>query len=243
STWGVNPQSLSHLQAVGMQAFLNEQFAAAASTYPAPGTNDDMSVVQNRFFMNALTGQDQLRQRVAWGLSQIMVASAIKVNNPSAFVLWQNMFQKNAFGNFFTLLTDVTLSPVMGNYLDMVNNDKPGNGVSPNENYAREILQLFSIGLEQLNPDGTLQLDGSGNPISTYDQDTIEGFAHTFTGWTYPTKPGATAKWRNPEYYGGPMEPFDSHHDTGSKVLLNGVTLPAGGTPPPYLTPAARKNF
>jgi hypothetical protein len=77
--------------------------------------------------------------------------------------------------------------------------------VDPNENYAREVLQLFSIGLEQLNQDGTPQLDGSGNPIPTYDQDTIEGFAHTFTGWTYPTKPGATARFRNPEYYGGPM--------------------------------------
>ncbi len=243
SSWGVTPASLSHVQAVGMQAFLNEQFAAPTSTFPAPATDDDMSFVQKRFFTNALTGQDQLRQRVAWGLSQIMVTSAVKINNPSAFVAWQNMFQNDAFGNFSTLLTDVTLSPVMGNYLDMVNNDKPGNGVAPNENYAREILQLFSIGLEQLNPDGTLQLDSSGNPIATYDQDTIEGFAHTFTGWTYPTKPGATAKWRNPEYYGGPMEPFDSHHDTGSKLLLNGVTLPAGGTAQADLTAALQNIF
>lgn len=243
STWGVNPLSLSHVQAVGMQAFLNEQFAMAPSTYPAPGANDDMSVVQKRFFTNALTGQDQLRQRVAWGLSQIMVASAVKINNPSAFVLWQNMFQNDAFGNFSTLLTDVTLSPVMGHYLDMVNNDKPGNGVDPNENYAREVLQLFSIGLEQLNPDGTKQLDSSGNSIPTYDQDTIEGFAHTFTGWTYPTKPGATARFNNPEYYGGPMIPFDSHHDTGTKLLLNGVTLPAGGTTQADLTAALQNIF
>ncbi len=227
-----------------MQAFLNEQFAAPVSTYPAPASTDDMTVVQKRFFTNALTGQDQLRQRVAWGLSQIMVASAVKVNNPSAFVLWQNMFQNDAFGNFSTLLTDVTLSPVMGNYLDMVNNDKPSNGVDPNENYAREVLQLFTIGLEQLNPDGTRQLDGSGNPIPTYTQDTIVGFAHTFTGWTYPTKPGATAQFRNPEYYGGPMIPFDSHHDsTSTKLLLNGVTLPAGGTTQADLTAALQNIF
>jgi uncharacterized protein (DUF1800 family) len=243
STWGVNPQSLSHVQAVGMQTFLNEQFAAPVSTYPAPGTNDDMSVIQKRFFINALAGQDQLRQRVAWGLSQIMVASAVKVNNPSAFVLWQNMFQKDAFGNFSTLLTDVTLSPVMGNYLDMVNNDKPGNGVDPNENYAREVLQLFSIGLAVLNPDGTPQLDSSNNPIPTYTQDTIEGFAHTFTGWTYPTKAGATARFRNPEYYGGPMIPFDTHHDIGEKLLLNGTTLPAGGTAQADLTAALQNIF
>jgi uncharacterized protein (DUF1800 family) len=210
STWGVNPLRLSHVQAVGMQAFLNEQFATTPSTYPAPASDDDMSVVQKRFFTNALTGQDQLRQRVAWGLSQIMVASAVKIDNPSAFVLWQNMFQNDAFGNFSTLLTDVTLSPVMGNYLDMVNNDKPDptRGINPNENFAREILQLFSIGLEQLNPDGSPQLDSSGNTIPTYGQDEIIGFAHVFTGWTYPTKPGATAKFRNPEFYGGPMIPF-----------------------------------
>ncbi len=243
SSWGVTPASLSHVQAVGMQAFLNEQFAAPVSTFPAPAANDDMSVVQKGFFTNALTGQDQLRQRVAWGLSQIIVVSAVKINNPSAMVAWQNMFQNDAFGNFSTLLTDVTLSPVMGNYLDMVNNDKPGNGVAPNENFAREILQLFSIGLEQLNQDGTMQLDGSGNPIPTYGQDEIIGFAHVFTGWTYPTKPGATAKWRNPEFYGGPMEAFDSHHDTGSKLLLNGVTLPAGGTTQADLTAALQNIF
>jgi uncharacterized protein (DUF1800 family) len=243
STWGVNPQSLSHVQAVGMQGFLNEQFAAPASTFPAPAADDDMSVVQKRFFTNALTGQDQLRQRVAWGLSQIFVASAEKINNPSAFVLWQNMFQTDAFGNFSTLLTDVTLSPVMGNYLDMVNNDKPGNGVDPNENFAREILQLFSIGLEQMNPDGTLQVDGSGNPVPTYGQDEIIGFAHVFTGWTYPTKPGATAKFRNPEFYGGPMIAFDTHHDTGAKLLLNGVTLPAGGTTTGDLAAALQNIF
>ena len=172
-----------------MQAFLNEQFAAPISTFPAPATDDDMSFVQKRFFTNALTGQDQLRQRVAWGLSQIMVASAVKINNPSAFVLWQNMFQNDAFGNFSTLLTDVTLSPVMGNYLDMVNNDKPGNGVDPNENFAREILQLFSIGLEQLNPDGTLQLDGSGNPIPTYGQDRSR-LRSTFHGMDLPDQTG-----------------------------------------------------
>jgi len=245
STWGVSPQSLSHVQAVGMQAFLNEQFAMAPSTYPAPGTNDDMSLVQKRFFTNALTGQDQLRQRVAWGLSQIMVASAVKINNPNAFVLWQNMFQNDAFGNFSTLLTDVTLSPVMGRYLDMVNNDKPDptTGQTPNENYAREVMQLFSIGLEQLNQDGTQQLDGSGNTVPTYTQDTIEGFAHTFTGWTYPTKPGATPRFRNPEYYGGPMIPFDSHHDTSAKLLLNGVTLPAGGSTQADLTAALQNIF
>lgn len=245
STWGVNPQSLSHAQAEGMQAFLNEQFAAPISTFPAPATTDDITVVQKRFFTNALTGQDQLRQRVGFALSQIMVASATKVNNPSAFVLWANMFQKDAFGNFATLLNDVTLSPVMGNYLDMVNNDKPNPATDSraNENYARESMQLFSVGLNLLNQDGTPQLDGSGNPIPTYTQDTITNFARVYTGWTYPTKPGATARFFNPEYYGGPMVAIDSHHDTGAKTLLNGGSIPAGGTAQSDLTAALQNVF
>ena len=177
-----------------------------------------MSFVQKRFFTNALTGQDQLRQRVAWGLSQIMVASAVKINNPSAFVAWQNMFQNDAFGNFSTLLTDVTLSPVMGNYLDMVNNDKPGNGVDPNENYAREVLQLFSIGLEQLNPDGTLQLDGTGNPISDL-------------------RPGHDRGFR-PHFYG-----MDVSDQTGRDrhVAQPGVLRRADGCPSTAITTPARK--
>jgi uncharacterized protein (DUF1800 family) len=155
------------------------------------------------------------------------------------------MLQKDAFGNFSTLLTDVTLSPTMGRYLDMVNNDKPdpNSGSEPNENYAREILQLFSIGLAQLNADGTPQLDGTGIPVPTYTQDTIIGFAHVFTGWTYPTKAGATARFGNPEYYVGPMIPFDNHHDTGTKLLLNGATLGSGGTAQADLTAALQNIF
>ncbi len=244
STFGPTPALIQHVQQVGFQAFLNEQFNAAASTYPTPGANDNMDVVKQRFFTNALTGQDQLRQRLAWALAQIFVVSNQKIGDPSAFTSWMNLLQKDAFGTYSALLNDVTLSPTMGNYLDMVGNDKPdpNSGTQPNENYAREILQLFSIGLSQLNPDGTPQLDGSGIPIPTYTQDTIIGFAHVFTGWAYPTKPGQTASFYNGEYYGGPMVPFDNHHDTGTKLLLNGVTLPAGGTTQADLT-AALQNI
>jgi uncharacterized protein (DUF1800 family) len=245
STFGPTPQLIQHVQQVGMQAFLNEQFNATPATYPTPGANDDIQFVQKRFFVNALSGQDQLRQRVAFALSQIMVISNQKIGNPSAFSLWMNTMEKDAFGNFSTLLTDVTLSPSMGNYLDMANNDKPdpNSGTTPNENYGREVMQLFSIGLYQLNPDGTLQLDADGNPIPTYTQDTIEGFSHTFTGWSYPPKPGASAKFWSPEYYSGPMVGFDAHHDTGAKLLLNGVTLPAGGTAQQDLTAAMQNIF
>ncbi len=245
TTFGPTPALIQHVQQVGLQAFLNEQYAAAASTYPTPAANTDISVVKQRFFTNALSGQDQLRQRTAWALAQIFVVSNQKIGDPSAFTSWMNMLQKDAFGNFSTLLNDVTLSPTMGRYLDMVGNDKPdpNSGREPNENYAREILQLFSIGLAQLNPDGTPQVDGNGVPIPTYTQDTIIGFAHVFTGWAYPTKTGQTASFYNGEYYGGPMIPFDNHHDAGDKLLLNGVTLPGGGTTQADLTAALQNIF
>jgi len=245
STFGPTTASIQHVQQVGTQPFLTEQFNATASTYPTPGANDDISVVKSRFFTNALTGKDQLRQRVAWALAQIFVVSNQKIGDPSAFTLWMNMMQKDAFGNFSTLLNDVTLSPTMGRYLDMVGNDKPdpNSGTEPNENYAREVLQLFSIGLAQLNPDGSQQVDANNMPIPTYTQDTIIGFAHVFTGWAFPTKAGQTASFYNGEYYGGPMIPFDNHHDTGAKLLLNGVTLPAGGTTQADLTAALQNIF
>jgi uncharacterized protein (DUF1800 family) len=245
STFGPTSAAIQHVQQVGMQAFLNEQYAATASTYPTPAATDDIDVVKRRFFTNALTGQDQLRQRVAWAWAQIFVVSNQKIGDPSAFTSWMNMLQKDAFANFLTTLNDVTLSPTMGRYLDMVRNDKPdpNSGAQPNENYAREILQLFSIGLAQLNPDGTPQVDGNGVPLPTYTQDTIIGFAHVFTGWAYPTKAGQTASFYNGEYYGGPMIPFDNHHDTGQKLLLNGTVLGAGGTAQSDLTVALQNIF
>jgi len=247
TTWGPNPTTIIEVQTTrGLQDYLNSQFNTPQSNcYPPPTKDTTMANLEEQFFVCALSRGDQLRQRVAFALSQIMVVSSNKVNDVNAFTLWQNMMANDAFGNYHDLLKDVTLSPVMGNYLDMVNNDKPNPaaGTDPNENYAREVMQLFSIGLEQLNPDGTVKLDGSGNPIPTYDQDTIEGFAHTFTGWTYPTKPGSTAHWTNPEYYGGPMVPIESHHDTGTKQLLNGTVTPAGGTAEADLDAALQSIF
>ena len=143
---------------------------------------------------------------------------------------YQQIFVDNAFGNYEDILTRVTLSSVMGDYLNMVNNDKPKPGVNPNENYARELMQLFSIGVWQLNQDGTQKLDAYGAPIPSYGQDEIEGFAHVFTGWTYPALPGVPTRTHNPKNFLGDMVPVDSNHDKGAKLLLNGATLPAGGT-------------
>ncbi len=264
ATFGPNDALIGHVIDVGTQAFLNEQYAVPASQYPVlkyvpagqqatycPTDPDpqcardyySLFLLQNAFFTNALHGADQLRQRVAFALSQILVTSGLTINTAYGMSKYQQIFLDHAFGNYEQILTRVTLSPVMGEYLNMVNNDKPTKSVQPNENYARELLQLFSIGVWQLNQDGTQKLDATKAPIPSYGQDEIEGFAHVFTGWTYPVLPGATARTHNPRNYLGDMVPVDSNHDKGAKELLNGVTLPPGGNIQAELAAAIHNIF
>src|SRR5262245_48479843 len=185
------------------------------------------------FFRNAISGPDQLRQRVAFALSQIVVVSGAEVRPNYGVAEYEKLLLRDAFGTYRQLLEDVTLSPAMGRYLNMVNNDKPNpaRGTSPNENYAREVMQLFSIGLVQLQPDGSVVSDSSGMPVPTYDQNAVIGLAHVFTGWTYPLQSGATQKTHNPAYYLGSMVAVPSNHDTAAKVILGGTQIPAGQTP------------
>jgi hypothetical protein len=246
AAFGPDADTLAHVQSVGLATYLNEQFAAPISPYPDPSmTGPGINQVQARFFSNAVHGQDQLRQRVAFALSQIFVVSAIEENTPDQLVPYHQTLQKDAFGNFRQLMEDVTLSPTMGEYLDMRNNDKadPTRNTRANENYARELMQLFTIGLFQLHQDGTLQLDSHQQPIPTYDQTTIQNFAKVYTGWTYPTKPGATLQKHNPPYYVGPMVPFAANHDETAKTLLNGLVVPAGQTPADDLKAALDNIF
>ena len=244
STFGPTSPLINRVQSIGIKDMLQTEYEAPMSVYPdlpvfpadsadgCPAGSDPncfrdnytMYQLQLRFFLNALFGDDQLRQRVAFALHQIFVVSGLAIQQPSSMAPYLNLFARGAFGNYRQLLYDVTLNPAMGAYLDMANNDKRSGGASPNENYAREILQLFSIGLYRLNQDGTTQLDVSGQPIPTYDQNTIIGFAKIFTGWTYAPLPGATSQWTNPENYLAPMVAFENHHDLSAKPLLNGVT-------------------
>jgi uncharacterized protein (DUF1800 family) len=258
ATFGVTASDVSHVQSVGFNAYLAEQLAATTSQYAGfsytphtapvgcrtdPATPTDASSicardqyslfqVQRQFFMNALNDSDQLRQRVAFALSQIFVVSGTKVYEAYGMADYQNMLLDDAFGNYRDLLQDVTLSPVMGAYLDMADNYKsnPARGTAPNENYGREVLQLCSIGLYELNPDGSQMLDSSGAPIPTYDQSVVIGFAAVFTGWSFPPLPGATSSPGNPVNYDGLMVAFDSEHEPGPKTLLDGFTIPAGQT-------------
>lgn len=243
TTFGPNSQLIDRVQSIGLDEMLQNEFSVPMSIYPdlvpfpadssigCPTGSDPncfrdnytMYPLQVKFFLNALYGDDQLRQRVAFALHQIFVVSGVTIDQPSSMAPYLNLFVRGAFGNYRQLLYDVTLNPAMGRYLDMANNDKRSGSASPNENYAREIIQLFSIGLFKLNQDGSLQLDAAGQPIPTYDQSTIIGFAKIFTGWTYAPLPGTTSHWTNPENYLAPMVAFQNHHDLSAKPLLNGV--------------------
>ncbi|MCX6628088.1 MAG: DUF1800 family protein [Candidatus Solibacter sp.] len=231
STWGPTPALVDHVIQVGPSAFLDEQFAAIVSDYPDTlKTGGSLEPLQERFFQNALTGQDQLRQRVAFALSQIFVVSGVKVTDPRAMVAYQKMLLTKAFDNYYDVLRAVTLDPAMGEFLDMVNNRKQDfvRGLSPNENYAREVLQLFTIGLNTLAADGTPVLNG-GATVPSYDQTTVAELSRAFTGWTYGDNRAGQPTSQNPRFYGGPMEAVESYHDTGSKTLL-GTFIPANQT-------------
>jgi uncharacterized protein (DUF1800 family) len=186
------------------------------------------------WFRNALHGDDQLRQRVAFALSEIMVVSQLGVlgNQPYALASYYDMLAQNAFGNYRDLIEDVTLHPAMGAYLSMLGNEKPDpvRNIRPDENYARELMQLFSIGLVELNQDGSVRLDADNQPIPTYDQAVIEGFAHVYTGWTYAGAAQFQGSFPTQSRQIIPMQLWPQFHDTDPKTLFPGVTLPAGQT-------------
>jgi uncharacterized protein (DUF1800 family) len=169
---------------------------------------------------------------VAFALSQILVVSGIEVEGTYGMRRYQNALLDNAFGNYRTLLKKVVLSPVMGDFLNNANNDKS----APNENFARELLQLFSIGTCALNADGTL----AGSACApTYNNDTVRAYAYALTGWTYPA--GGTGAWgcwpqgTNCRFYDGDMVSVATYHDTAERKLLSGVTLAAGHQAPAAL--------
>ncbi len=185
----------------------------------------------NSWFKTSVNAQDQLRQRVAYALSQFFVVSGNGElgQQPAALANYYDILIAGSFGNFRDLLEDITLSPVMGNYLSMKGNQKSDadNKIRPDENYARELLQLFSIGLVELNLNGTQVLENN-RPVPTYNQDTVENFARVFTGWHFKD----VDDWNYPsnEDWFSPMQPYEARHDKGEKTLLNGLVVPAGQT-------------
>ncbi|HEY8562593.1 MAG TPA: DUF1800 domain-containing protein [Pyrinomonadaceae bacterium] len=247
ATFGPTRALDDRVRRIGLRTWLAEQFDApypsAANPYPniplkpttAPSDCDNNTTVpdvpatcfrdtysmyqpQTWFFKEALYGDAQLRHRVAWALSQIWVISGVDTQQSSWMIAYHQQLSKNAFGNWRQLMQDVTLNPGMGNYLDMMRSTRN----NPNENYPREILQLFNVGLFILNPDGTLKLDGEGNPIPTYDQNDINNFTKVFTGWrdcnVAASCPNLALGAPN---YKDPMLLVNNNHDLTAKTLLS----------------------
>ncbi|MDQ6626593.1 MAG: DUF1800 family protein [Verrucomicrobiota bacterium] len=252
ATFGATDALIAKVQSQGFDSFLSEQFAAPMSSHlafvdaavaalPAPSASPSatpnqptITMTNDAWWTHAIAGPDQLRQRVAFALSEIFVISLNSAglgNRPYALPTYYDVLVKNAFGNYRQLLQEITLNPAMGAYLNMLQNDKenPARGTLPNENYAREIMQLFSVGLYQLNLDGSLTLSASGLPIATYGQQEILGTAAVFTGWTY-FQGTATPVFSAPQDWRRPMVNVASHHSTVAKTILSGVTLPANQT-------------
>ncbi|MEP7078507.1 MAG: DUF1800 family protein, partial [Chthoniobacterales bacterium] len=240
ATFGPTDELIAQVQSQGFATYLNAQFATPMSSHvayvDASGVNPPtIEETMAAWWTNAVTAPDQIRQRVAFALSEIFVVSVEGSglgDQPIGMSNYVDVLLRDAFGNFRILLEDVTLNPAMGVYLDMLGNNK-GNaaeGRHPNENYARELMQLFSIGLYHLNLDGSLTLSASGAPIETYNQDHVIGLAAVCTGWTF-SQLSAPDWWDPIENFRDPMMSFPNHHEPGAKLLLDGVTVSANQTP------------
>ncbi|MBC8011178.1 MAG: DUF1800 family protein, partial [Burkholderiales bacterium] len=257
ATFGASPVSIFTLRAQGYAAWIDAQRTTPTTLLlPQVQTRRAELLVrsggqydgwheplQESWWQSALTAPDQLRQRVAWALSQILVVSQegalADAHEPVA--AYYDLLLTHAFGNYRDLLGEVTRSSQMGSYLSMMRNRKPDpeTGQRPDENYAREVMQLFSIGLNQLHPDGTLRLDTKGLPRPTYTQLDIAGLARVFTGWgphydeANPPEwtPGDVADKADWFLYGWdldhPMTFYPEFFDTDDKTILGDTTIPA----------------
>ena len=252
ATFGATEADAQAVIAIGYEAWIDRELQRPASlelphveqtfaSYP-PGA-DFTRLHEDRidiWLRHALRAPDQLRQRVAFALSEILVISQLSplVGFPWGSASYYDLLAQNAFGNFRELMEDVTLHPAMGVYLSMLGNQKPDalRNIRPDENYARELMQLFTIGLVELNLDGTARTDGQGIPIPTYDQQVIEGFAHVYTGWTYAGAPSFALAQPTIQNQVVPMQAYAEQHDTGPKRVLSYAgaaftQIPAGQTP------------
>lgn len=251
STFGPTTAEIERVKQIGYDAWITEQFNTGSmdshwnyvavrggpiGKAPLPVLGQSVNDIMESFWLQSIKGRDQLRQRTAFALSQIFVISmansALEINGDAAGSYY-DMLSLNAFGNFRTLLEKVSTHPAMGKYLSHIQNEKenPATGRLPDENYAREVMQLFSIGLWQLNEDGSRRKDASGKDIPTYDRTDVNGMAKVFTGWGWGVGEKTERNWRegflNPGHYNAPMQNYPQHHSTSEKRFL-GTVIPAG---------------
>ncbi|MEO8615259.1 MAG: DUF1800 family protein [Luteolibacter sp.] len=252
ASFGPTLAELDRVRTLGFAAWIDDQIANQPPTLQQPvikamyqdlrGPRLDLSYrygnldvsgsnTATAFARGAVAGPDQLRQRIAFALSQILVTSRRDANladRPLAMAGYYDIFIRNAFGNYRDILGEVTRHPVMGRYLSHIGNQKarPEINQFPDENYAREIMQLFTIGLWQLNPDGTRKVDSSGKFIPTYDNGDITAMARVFTGFWF-----GGLSWNNggntDSQYTVPMSMWAEKHDFDAKQMLGGLSIPA----------------
>nr|WP_277623955.1 DUF1800 family protein [Undibacterium sp. TS12] len=243
ASFGANNAAINGVTSSSYSAWIDKQFLMPQKLHrsymdaqAAGFINGLKDLSQNNFFesfwQQAITGDDQLRQRVTFALSQILVISfqdSNVANYPRGVASYYDTLAANAFGNYRNLLESVSLHPMMGTYLTSLRNQKESGTQVPDENYAREVMQLFTIGLYQLNQDGTYLLS-NGKPVETYSSTDIAGLAKVFTGWS----------WAGPDksdtrFFGGnadanrdwlPMQSYPKYHSISAKSFL-GVTIPA----------------
>ena len=238
ATLGADWEEIQRTSRIGLDDWLDEQFAAPIGYHQPLLEELERSGLeiesQHRrwvWWQQVMHGPDPLRQRVALALSELFVVSDemdVVGTQPMGLANYYDMLLEDAFGNYRELLLDVSLHPIMGIYLSHLRNQKsnPAAGLFPDENYAREIMQLFSIGLFELRPDGTERLDGAGRPIPTYTNDDITELAKIFTGLSFASPSG--------EFDGGlevwtrPMRMYEERHEPGAKHLLRGRYVPPG---------------
>lgn len=243
ATFGATTADVALVQARGFERWIDDQIAMPSSAWQArpllpqnPAAfceagdqacirdNYRMYPVQQEFFIKALTAPDQLRQRMAFALGQIWVISAQWNGNFQASWMsnYLQLLDDGAFSNWRDLMEAVSMSPGMGKYLDTAGN-RYALTRSANENYAREILQLFCVGLDELDDYGRPILDSDGQRIPTYSQEVVVGFSKAFTGWTLAPPEDGNPNWRDQMVHDGNP---DTNHDPTDKLLLDGVVLP-----------------
>jgi uncharacterized protein (DUF1800 family) len=249
STFGPTTAQIERVKQIGYDAWITEQFnTPSMDTHwayvtvrggpigKAPLRADEpfgQSVldIMESVWTQAIKGPDQLRQRTTFALSQIFVISMVQDMTGAPPAAYYDMLSRNAFGNFRTLLEEVSTHPTMGKYLSHIGNLKedPATGRLPDENYAREVMQLFSIGLWELNEDGTRRKDASGKDIPTYGAADINGMAKVFTGWGLEGPNGENSFFEplSGEFSNKPMKQYAAYHSTSEKRFL-GTVIPAG---------------
>ena len=233
AAFGPDTVSMLRVQHLGFSEYLTEQFGTASSPFPDAATLDvSVAPVQARFYTNAVHGKDQVRQRMALALVEIFGGIPAGARSPAQLVPLLRVFQQGACGNFRQLLYNVTVNAAMGEAWDVRNNNKASadGATVPNENYARELLETFTVGPVLLNPDGSVKVNEDGEAVAAYSEKTVRDFAKVLTGWTYATRQGSIPARHNPANYDRALAPFEANHDTSEKVLLNGVKLRAGQT-------------